>query len=145
MKSIKRIPGLQQLLWVICMAMMSLPLTAASFSEIDLQEDWGIEPVLIRVTAEGYMIEFRYKILDTEKALVLSSRKVFPRLQASKSNARLGVPFGPTVGFLKSNRGFLKLGKNYITMFSNEGQHLLPGDKVRLEVGTEISPELLLE
>ncbi|MCP4430880.1 MAG: hypothetical protein GY806_07880 [Gammaproteobacteria bacterium] len=112
-----------------------------------MQRDWGIEPVHARVSANGYMIEFRYRVIDTKKALILSSRKIkdFPYLLAKKSQARLSVPYGATVGFLKSLRSFLKQGRNYNAMFSNMGQHLLPGDIVRIEVKGQVSPEITLQ
>ena len=143
--------SLNGLLVAICLAGFCLNAPAAELKpadelkQVDLLQDWGIEPVHIRVTAAGYMIEFRYKVLDSEKALILSDRKDFPYLLAQKSKAKLSVPFGATVGFLKSNRRFLKEGKNYIAMFSNEGQHLLPGDQVKVQVRNQVSPTLVLE
>ena len=122
------------------------PMTMAQELEsIDLQKDWGIQPVHMRITAGGYMIEFRYKILDTDKALILSDRKDYPYLLSMKSRAKLSVPYGSTVGFLKSNRRFIKQGKNYIAMFSNEGQHMLKGDKVKVQIKNQVSAELVLQ
>ena len=138
----QRITGL---LVSICLAVFALNAPADELKQVDLLQDWGIEPVHIRVTAGGFMIEFRYKVVDVDKALILSDRKDFPFLLAQKSRAKLSVPFGATVGFLKSNRGFLKLGKNYIAMFSNEGQHLLSGDEVKIQVREQVSPILVLE
>jgi len=135
----------KKMLLMIFLSGIFLSVSANEMTPIDMQQDWGIEPVHIRITAAGYMIEFRYKIMDTEKALILSDRKDFPHLQALKSRARLSVPYGPTVGFLKSNRRFIKKGKNYITMFSNEGKHLLPGDKVTIDIKGQVSPELTLQ
>jgi hypothetical protein len=114
-------------------------------TQIDAVTDWGIEPVHLRITANGYMVEFRYRVLDTEKALVMSDRKHYPFLLALKSKAKLSVPYGRTVGVLKSNRRFLKLGRQYIAMFSNEGRHLLPGDKVKVQVQNEVSETFILE
>ena len=124
-----------------------IPVSATEFETIDMQSDWGIEPVHARITARGYMVEFRYRVLDTEKALIMSSRKVseFPYLLAEKSKARLSVPYGSTVGFLKSNRSFLKKGKNYTAMFSNQGKHLLPGDTVRIQLKGQVSAEISLQ
>jgi hypothetical protein len=119
--------------------------SAQELVAIDLMDDWGIEPVHVRITAGGYMIEFRYKILDVEKALILSDRKEFPYLLSMKSRAKLSVPYGSTVGFLKSNRRFNKKGKNYIAMFSNEGQHMLKGDKVKVQIKNQVSTELVLQ
>jgi hypothetical protein len=113
--------------------------------QVNLVDDWGIEPVHLRISAAGFMIEFRYKVLDPEKALVLSDRKDFPTMISMKSKARLSVPFGSTVGYLKSNRKFLKKGKNYITMFSNENRHMLPGDQVRIQVRDQLTPPLVID
>ncbi len=135
----------RQLLITLCLLASISGVSASELKSISLVDDWGVELIYLRVTAAGYMIEFRYKILDDQKALILSSRKDFPYLLAMKSKAKLSVPYGSTVGFLKSNRPFLKKGKNYVAMFSNEGQHLLPGDKVKIQVKNEISEELTVQ
>ncbi len=113
--------------------------------QIDWVRDWGVEPVHARVTARGYMIEFRYRVVDADKARILSDRKDFPSMLSLKSNARLSVPYFPTVGYIKSNRRYLQEGRNYIALFSNEGQHLLRGDQVRITVKDQISPILKLQ
>jgi len=135
-------------LTLVCLvfAMLAPPLARADdFVDVDFRGDWGIEPVMLRTTADGYMVEFRYRVVDPVKARVLSNNKEFPRLKAMKSQARLAVPFFGTVGYIKSNRRFLKQGKNYTTMFSNENRHLISGDKVRIQVGNQQSPELTVE
>jgi hypothetical protein len=119
--------------------------SATEFHDIDMLADWGIEPVHLRFTAGGYMIEFRYKVIDPEKATVLSANKIYPRLKAMKSKARLVVPYFPTTGFAKSNRKFLKAGKNYVAMFSNENRHLLPGDEARVQIDDAQSAVMIVE
>lgn len=125
--------------------MSSLHANEVNLKTIDLENDWGIEPVHLRITAEGYMMEFRYKVLDEHKALILADRKYFPSMLSMKSKARFSVPYGSTVGYLKSNRKFLKKGKNYIAMFSNENRHMLPGDKVKIVVNGQVTPELAID
>jgi hypothetical protein len=119
--------------------------SAVEFHEIDMLADWGIEPVHLRFTAAGYMIEFRYKVIDPEKATVLSHNKIYPRLKAMKSRARLVVPYFPTTGFAKSHRKFLKAGKNYVAIFSNENRHLLPGDEARVQIDDAQSAVMTVE
>ncbi len=138
-------PRLIHIIFFMSVAIFISVANATETKRIDLREHWGIEPVHLRITAGGYMVEFRYKIIDREKALVLSDREYFPRLQVMKSRARLSVPFFPTVGFVKSNRRFLKEGKNYTALFSNEGRHLLPGDKAFIQVRDQLSPVLTLQ
>jgi len=132
-------------LLIVYLLSFSASLLADDLKQINMQEDWGVEPVHMRVTANGFMIEFRYKILDVDKAMIFSDRKVFPYLLSMKSKARLSIPYGSTVGFLKSNRRFIKKGKNYIAMFSNEGQHMLKGDKVKIQIKNQVSPALALQ
>lgn len=143
--SLKKLIMVRQLICFLLIIFASLAVNARQPNIAHLNNDWGIEPVHLRVTADGYMIEFRYKILDAEKALVLSDRKHFPHLLSLKSQAKLSVPYFPTVGFVKSNRRFIKEGKNYIALFSNEGRHLLPGDQVKLQIRDKVSPLLTLQ
>lgn len=117
----------------------------ATQKTIDLEKDWGIQPVFLRITAEGFMMELRYRVLDPEKATILSLSKDLPTMLSGKSKARFSVPYGSTVGYLKSNRKFLKKDRNYIIMFSNENRHMLPGDQVRIQIGDEISPFLTID
>lgn len=133
--------------WLLLVGLLAICSAAVADESrlIDLQREWGIEPVHLRISAGGYMIEFRYKILDTEKALIMSDRKDFPQLLSQKSKARLSVPYFPTVGYIKSNRRFIKLGKNYTAFFNNPGKHLLPGDRARIQIRDQISPELTLQ
>jgi len=112
---------------------------------VEWERDWGVRPIHARVTANGYMIEFRYRVVDPEKAVILSDRKDFPYMLSQKSRARLSVPYFPTVGFIKSNRKFLKSDRNYTAMFSNEGIHLLRGDRVRIQVRDQLSPIMVLQ
>ncbi len=143
---IKLLKTIKQLL-IVCMVGICFGVSADDVKEIDMYQDWGIQLVHMRVTAGGYMIEFRYKVVDPDKALILSSQKIadFPYLHSLKSRAKLSVPYGGTVGFLKSFRGFLKKGKNYTAMFSNEGKHMLSGDKVKIQIKDQLSPALTLQ
>lgn len=140
--------NMAKLMLFFVLSTIQLSAQASSYQgmkEIDLQKDWGIQPVHLRITADGYMMEFRYKVLDVDKATILSHRKDFPFLLSMKSQAKFSVPYGSTVGYLKSNRKFLKKGKNYITMFSNINRHMLPGDKVRIQVKDQVSAELTID
>ena len=133
------------MLLLLIFIQLSAHADVSRYEEVDLEKDWGIEPVSLHLTAAGFMIEFRYKILDIDKALVLSDRKDFPMMLSMKSKARFSVPYGSTVGYLKSNRRFLKEGKNYIAMFSNENRHMLAGDQVRIKVRNQVTPPLTIK
>jgi len=44
------------------------------------EEKWGICPNGIRLSAGGYMLDFRYRVFDKEKAAPLFSREITPYL-----------------------------------------------------------------
>ena len=133
------------LLWTLLLIAGFSTTLFADVTSIKMEKDWGIKPVHARVTADGYMIEFRYKVIDPDKAVIMSDRKDFPSMLSMKSKARLAVPYFPTVGYVKSNRKFLHKDRNYSALFSNENRHLLRGDQVKIQVKDQISEALTLQ
>ena len=45
-----------------------------------MKREWGVEIIFVRQTAAGYMLEFRYKVVDAEKAKSLFERQNKPML-----------------------------------------------------------------
>src|SRR3990172_7542680 len=45
-----------------------------------IEEKWGVRVLSIRQSAEGYMLDFRYRVIDAEKAAPLFDRKIKPHL-----------------------------------------------------------------
>lgn len=76
-----------------------------------LAEQWGIEILSMRLTAGSYMLDFRYKVLDTEKARPIFKRQIKAVLVDQDSGARFMVPNTPKVGPLRSSN-MPKEGKN---------------------------------
>lgn len=106
-------------------------------SEINnaLQERWGVKVVGIRQSAAGYMLDFRYRVLDAEKATPLLDRRIKPELKVAKSGATLKVPVPPKIGALRQSAKFVKPDRNYFILFSNPGRHVIPGDMVSVVIG----------
>ncbi len=146
MRRVNLIQLLRMVFFTSCLMFLSqLQANDANLKTVDLEQDWGIQPVFLRITGGGYMIEFRYRVVDTEKARVLSSNKILPSMLSMKSRAKLAVPYSSTVGYMKSNRRFLKKDRNYIVFFANENRHMLPGDKVKIQVGNEVTEPLTID
>jgi hypothetical protein len=101
----------------------------------------GIEVEGVRLSSAGYMLDFRYRVLDPVKAAPLLDRKIQPYLLDEASGARLAVPDTPKVGQLRtSSRSKVIPGRNYYIMFANPGRYLQAGSKVTLVAGdTRIS------
>jgi len=103
-------------------------------SRHQLTEIWGIQPLTIRLSANGYMLDFRYKVTDAEKAAPLFRRDVKPYLLDQASGAVFGVPSGPKVGSLRQTRPPVA-GKNYFIIFANPGNYVKLGNKVTIVIG----------
>lgn len=100
-------------------------------------EQWGVKLISLNLSAAGYMMDFRFRVLDADKASVFFDQRIKPYVLAEHSNAKLPVPMANKVGALRpTNRGRnIKAGKNYYMMFANPDRHVKSGGKVTLVVG----------
>jgi hypothetical protein len=109
------------------------------------QEDaWGVKVLGIRLSAEGYMLDFRYRVLDPEKAMPLFDRKHKPYLVDESTGAVFVVPEPPKVGALRNTRKPLR-DRNYFIMFANPGQYMKKGKMVTVVIGDFKAEHLVLE
>ena len=99
-----------------------------------LKRRWGVEVMDLRQTAAGYMLEFRYKVLDAEKAKPLFERQKKPVLTHAKTGVKLIVPTPATTGALRNSNPPVA-GRIYWMFFSNPGQLVKPGNHVSVEIG----------
>jgi hypothetical protein len=95
---------------------------------------WGIRIEGIRITAAGYMLDFRYTVVDTRKAKPLFERRIKPVLTDEASGAVLEVPVPPKTGALR-NTYDPKMGKTYFMFFGNAGRRVRPGSLVTVTIG----------
>jgi len=105
-----------------------------------LEREWGVKLLGLRLTAAGYGLDFRYKVLDPEKAAPLLNRSfhLTPFVLVEKSGAKLGVPFTEKAGSLRSSvtaSSQIRKGRNYSALFANPGHHVRPGDEVTVVIG----------
>jgi hypothetical protein len=108
--------------------------TPAPYSEIEKQ--LGIKIVGLRRSSAGYMLDFRYRVLDPAKAASLLDRKISPYLLDETTGAQLGVPDAPKIGQLRpTSRNSVIPGRNYYILFANPGRYLNVGSKVTLIAG----------
>jgi hypothetical protein len=99
-----------------------------------MKRQWGIEIVYVRQTAAGYMLEFRYKVLDAEKAKALFERQTKPVLTHVSSGAKLIVPTPAKTGALRNSNMPID-GHTYWMFFANPGQLVKVGEQVNIEIG----------
>lgn len=101
---------------------------------LPLEEQWGIEVKSISLSAGGFMFDFRYRVVDPEKALPLFKRSTKPVLIDEASGARFAVPAPPKVGALRASQA-PEAGRTYFILFANPGRYVKAGSKVTLEIG----------
>jgi hypothetical protein len=100
-----------------------------------LRQKWGIEIASVRVSAAGHMIDFRYKVLDPDKAAPMVKREYKPYLIDQASKAKLLVPTTPKIGALRQTSVKLIPGRVYGVMFANPAKVVKAGSKVTVVIG----------
>jgi len=97
--------------------------------------DAGIEVVWVRRTAHGHMLDFRYRVTDSERAKELLKRGTVAYLVHEPSGAKLGVPNMPKVGTLRQSTMEPEKGRVYFMIFSANGLAVNHGDRVDVVFG----------
>jgi len=110
----------------------------------EMAERWGIEVTSIRLTANDHMIDFRYRVLDPEKAADLFVRQTKPSLIHEKTGLVLAVPETAKIGPLR-NSNPPKEGKIYWMFFGNAGDLVKVGDEVTVVIGEFRAEDLVVE
>ena len=95
----------------------------------------GIRVLSIRPTAVGYMLDFRYRILDKNKVSEVMSRKIRPQLIVEKNGATLMVPVTSKLGPLRQSATYAKENKSYFMFFANPKSLVKSGDLVTVKIG----------
>lgn len=119
-----------------CSKATRLPSEAPSVStEERIEEKWGIRVEGIRHSAAGYILDFRYRVLDPEKASHLVTRKNKPYLIDEATGIICEVPTPPKVGPLRQTSVQPKSNVVYFILFANPGKRVQAGDKVTVVIG----------
>ena len=108
-----------------------------------MEEKWGIEITRLHLTANGYMVDLRYRVLDAAKAKELFVRKNKPMLIDQKSGKVLTVPNMGKIGPLR-NSNVPKQGKIYWMFFNNMSGLIHSGSTVTVVIGAFRAEDLVV-
>lgn len=100
-----------------------------------LAERWGIEVTSLHLSAKGRMVDFRYRVLDPDKARLLGDRTVKPMLTDLATGAVLRVPSFPKTGSMRQTAAKMETGRIYFMLFANTGMPVKAGSRVTVTVG----------
>jgi len=109
-----------------------------------LKRTWGIEILFVRQSSAGYMLEFRYKVIDAKKAAPLFERQTKPILTDVKTGAKMVVPTPAKTGALRNSNTPID-GRTYWMFFANPGKLVQVGDAVDIEIGKFLVEGLIVE
>jgi hypothetical protein len=95
---------------------------------------FGVDHLQVRSTASGNSLQFRYRVVDAEKAKVLNDKRATPYMLDWQTGNRLLVPTMEKIGTLRQ-MATPEVGREYWMVFSNPGKLVKPGQKVDVVVG----------
>jgi hypothetical protein len=110
---------------------------------LSLQGQWGVEPVAIRLAAADHFLDFRFKIIDPDKAALLMQRNTLAYVIDEASGKVLPVPI-TKLGPLRANAIKPKAEKHYTILFSNSGKYVKPGSRVTVVIGAFKAEHLIV-
>ena len=117
----------------------------AGGQDVTVEQRYGIKVLGIHLTAAGYMLDFRFRVVDPTRAGYLFDSSVKPCLTDQASGARMMVPAPPKIGALRSSAKTVLADRNYFIIFANPGQFIKPGNKVTVEVGVFKVADLVVQ
>jgi len=119
--------------------------TGVAAGEQSVEEAWGIQALHVRLTANGTMIDFRYRVLDPDKAGPLFRREVKPYIVDEATGAKFAVPDLPKVGAVRSTTRNPVAGQEHYILFMNPNRFMKAGSKVTVVIGDYKKAHLVVE
>jgi hypothetical protein len=110
-------------------------LTPAEEAAAALQREWGIQAVGIHRSVAGAMLDFRYRVLDPEKASAMAYQEDVSYLIDEATGDRLNLPPIPKSGPLRETALNLEPGRQYSILIPNPAGRLKAGDRVTVVIG----------
>lgn len=123
------------------------PSASKEYPGPSLEEQWGIKVESLRLSAGGYMLDFRYRVIDPDKAMPLFDHKIKPHLVDQETGVKSQVPSSPKVGSMRQKvRGGKPIpDRIYFILFGNPGGNVKPGSKVTVAIGDFKAKDLIVQ
>ena len=113
-------------------------------SATSVKREWGIEVLDVHQTSAGYMLQFRYRVVDPKAAKPLFDRRIKPYLVDIATGANVVVPSPEKIGQLR-NVNMPETGRIYWMLFANPGQMIKKGSSVSVHIGDFDSGTLIVD
>ena len=99
-------------------------------SPAELEAKWGVKLIGIQLSAAGYMLDFRYQVIDPNKAKYLTDHRHKAYLIDQATGAKFIVPSPPKIGSLRQNTSEPKAQQIYFMLFANPSRFIKSGSQV---------------
>ncbi len=116
-------------------AAVTQPAVSSTTAPEELRDKWGVEIASVRLSGQGYFVDFRYKVLDPQKAAPLAKAEWKPYLIDQATGSTLRVPTTPKLGSLRQTAVQLLEGRTYFVFFGNSRGLIKHGSKVTVVIG----------
>ena len=98
------------------------------------KRNWGVEIIGVKPVSSGFMLAFRYRVLDPTKAKVLNDRHSKAYLRDDATGTVLSVPAMENVGELRTGAA-PQPDRTYFMIFGNPGRLVKSGSRVTVVAG----------
>lgn len=99
------------------------------------EERFGLHVEGLRLTAGGFALDLRLRVIDVDKAAAVLEASADPSAVHLKSGQRLTVPHPPRFGALRSHSKAPAAGQVHFVLFGNPNRLAAAGDKVSVAMG----------
>jgi hypothetical protein len=102
---------------------------------LNLEKQWGIKLIGVQLSAAGYMLDFRYQVIDPNKAKYLTEQRQPAYLIDQATGAQFIVPSPPKIGSLRQRTSEPKAKQIYFMLFANPSRFIKSGNQVTIVIG----------
>ena len=99
-----------------------------------IQRNWGVDVIGVHPISTGFMLSFKYRVVDAEKAAFLNDKRSKAFLIDEATGNVLGVPIMEKLGELRQ-KSPPELNRTYFIMFGNPGKLVKSGSVVSVVIG----------
>jgi hypothetical protein len=130
---------------------VSDPIAGTPRAEVSLSPEaearLGIQVKGLHLSAHGYVLDLRYRVVDKELAAPLLDRKKAVRLVDEAHGAKLGVPESPVIGAMRqtSRNYVVYTDRDYFILFVNPGRAVRTGDVLKLAVDDQTIAQVTVQ
>jgi hypothetical protein len=98
------------------------------------KRNWGVEIISVKPVSSGYMLAFKYRVIDPKRASILNERKIKPYLVDEATGTVLAVPALENIGELRQGAA-PEADRSYFMVFGNPGKLVKSGARVSIVAG----------